>query len=395
MALIPVTDKFHVVDTSIPTVNKGSAQANSGREAYTMQDVIDTVGSTGGSQPVATGLSAQGIDNTTTSIMSYGINIFTIADASNYATKLPQPITGQSAVIINNTLQEIYVYPSNVGGQINNLAIDAPYAVPPDGIAVTFVCTENPLPGEWNTVINAVPPAPIVYEFSMDTSASGSNGVAFGHEGIPGATQSSSNPAGGIFGDSTGSYGSDVVPSVSMSNTAPPGPIIWGSTLPGSYNTLAPDAGIVANCKIETNVVAADFVAGTVGTGFELKLRRYFQNNASGTPPYQITNQFQLFQVAAYSSTQTGFEFVDSASGTVAPAYAGNIGDEGTLFINSVVPIGGAAQMFSYGNNCIGAAVSFTATDFYYNLACTVSDSTVDLFPKKIYNFRMTLTFSA
>jgi len=44
MALIPNTQKFHTVAGAVDTENKGSAQLNAQRQAFTMQDIADTVG---------------------------------------------------------------------------------------------------------------------------------------------------------------------------------------------------------------------------------------------------------------------------------------------------------------------------------------------------------------
>lgn len=400
MALIPVTDKFHVVDANVPTTNKGSATANAGRQAYTMQDVIDTVGSAGSSQPVFSGLSAQGTDNTTTSIMSYGINVFTTVDSgSNYATKLPQPVTGQSVTVINNSSVGLYVYPSNVGGQVNNLPIDTPYLVPPNGVGVTFYCTANPAPGVWNTVTAATPPPPIVYEWSMDTTtATGSAGVAFGYYGIPGPNQSSNNPPGGIFGNSTGSFGGDTVPTISMSNTAAPaGPINWGSTLPGSYNTLAPDLGTVSKVKIDTNFRRSVDVIGAPTspplTSFIFALKRYWQNNATGIPAWQIQNGVQMYQENSPDLTTPGWNEVTSSATVVAPAYNGNIGDEGTLYNHDLAPFLGASAAFQPDLNSLGQYVSTSVTDFYYALELALADGTS--LAEKIYKFRVTIEFSA
>ena len=43
MSTIPSGQKFHTVPSNVQTVERGSALANSQREIYTMQDVIDTV----------------------------------------------------------------------------------------------------------------------------------------------------------------------------------------------------------------------------------------------------------------------------------------------------------------------------------------------------------------
>jgi len=44
---LQLTDKIHTVSTDIDTANRGSAQANAGREAYTLQDVKTLIGSGG------------------------------------------------------------------------------------------------------------------------------------------------------------------------------------------------------------------------------------------------------------------------------------------------------------------------------------------------------------
>jgi len=44
MATIPAGQKFHTVSAHVDTTNKGSAQANSDREVFTMQDIEDSVG---------------------------------------------------------------------------------------------------------------------------------------------------------------------------------------------------------------------------------------------------------------------------------------------------------------------------------------------------------------
>jgi len=48
MAIIPKEQKFHTVSSTVDTTDRGSAEFQSQREVYTMQDVIDSV-SAGGS----------------------------------------------------------------------------------------------------------------------------------------------------------------------------------------------------------------------------------------------------------------------------------------------------------------------------------------------------------
>lgn len=47
MTNIPAGTKFHGVDPSVETVNKGSATANALRDAYTIDDMVNYIGAKG------------------------------------------------------------------------------------------------------------------------------------------------------------------------------------------------------------------------------------------------------------------------------------------------------------------------------------------------------------
>ena len=98
---------------------------------------------------VRAALSASTTSSATTSICSYGVNVFEYVTLNNIAAKLPQPVTGKSVRVINNGNTLLKMYPSNVGGQINNLPINEPAIIPPDGNLYEFICIKNPLPGAW------------------------------------------------------------------------------------------------------------------------------------------------------------------------------------------------------------------------------------------------------
>jgi hypothetical protein len=98
---------------------------------------------------VSTALSASGTTQSTTSICIYGVNVFEYVTTTHQATKLPQPVTGKSVRIVNNSNAILRVFPSNIGGHINNYPIDTPALIPPDGNLYEFICVENPLPGAW------------------------------------------------------------------------------------------------------------------------------------------------------------------------------------------------------------------------------------------------------
>jgi hypothetical protein len=95
-------------------------------------------------------LSAEGTTLANTDLtLSYGVNIITTATATNYACKLPLPVTGKMVYVINKSNMSVLLYPSMAGGQINNNPIGDPAIIPADGRSYQFICTENPLPGEW------------------------------------------------------------------------------------------------------------------------------------------------------------------------------------------------------------------------------------------------------
>jgi hypothetical protein len=50
---------------------------------------------------------------------------------------------------VNNGSTFLKIFPSNVGGKINNYPVDTPAIIPSDGKPYEFICIENPLPGEW------------------------------------------------------------------------------------------------------------------------------------------------------------------------------------------------------------------------------------------------------
>ncbi len=83
-------------------------------------------------------LVANNTNSNTTAILNYGVNVFRTVTVTNYAAKLPQPKTGRTTIIVNNSDGIITLYPSNIGGRINNYAINMPATVPPDGKPYTF-----------------------------------------------------------------------------------------------------------------------------------------------------------------------------------------------------------------------------------------------------------------
>ena len=92
MATIPAGQKFHTVSAHVDTTNKGSAQANSNREVFTMQDIEDSVG--GG---LVTSLTTTG-DSGAATLVSGVLNIPTpISAPLVWSAQLAQSSTGNPA----------------------------------------------------------------------------------------------------------------------------------------------------------------------------------------------------------------------------------------------------------------------------------------------------------
>jgi len=334
-----------------------------------LRKVLLSLSSKGGTLDVFQGLTANGTTSATTSVMEYGVNVFTTATATDYCTKLPQPTTGMSTTVLNNSGSMIYIHPSNPGGKINNLAIDTPLGIPNDGIAVTFICTLNPLPGVWNTVYNT-PGTEIVYEWEFDhttgtmTSAHGLPGGVFGAPNSPA-------PGGGFY------------PSPTFTIDPYTGAMIWNQTSLDMVNTLSPAAGIIDSVRLDTNVIATDLPGG-VGNGFGTSIERFWHNAA---PPYMIYNQSKIKRAYVLSFPGSAYNFFEtSVAGSPAYVSPGVIGAGGTLYSPDIDWFVGGPGVL--GMNTIGAADAISTTDYYYTIESFISAA----MPTKLYKFKMTIT---
>jgi hypothetical protein len=243
-------------------------------------------------------LSAEGTDNTTTAVMEYGVNVFTTASPTDFCAKLPQPVTGKRSVIVNMSTQAISVHPSNVGGRINNLPVDQPLVIPNDGKAYEFICTENPLPGEWNVI---APPATSQYQ-GVEIEVAHTNGVDTNRFGITTATLAATVGSG-----IDGNQNLTLIPAVAG----------WIS-----LNQLA----TMTRLKVYTNILQSDLASNYIQVGV-----------------------YQAYKTAVNASTsgiRSYIRFLPSGSGTyLAPVGVLNsppeIGDTNTMYYEQVAIIGG------------------------------------------------------
>lgn len=278
------------------------------------------------------GLNASGTSISTGSICGYGVNVFTGVTSTDYATKLPQPVTGKAVKIINLSNSGLSVFPSNVGGKINNNGVSQSVLIPPDGKLYEFVCVVNPLPGAW------VWSAPATGQYD--------SGEILGPL-ITGGTTTSSSPKQGIVmadSDHVGVFKTfNAGTQFSYEGRFKP-LIISGANQSTSVITdlylkpATPWLGI-SKIKVYTNLADCD-ISGTTGT-FNFQMMGTFAKNyyATGT----TTNGLETWQLndfinvgASNAGTITPVTIlIDKVPGT--PLVTGstlqdNIGDPGTYF---------------------------------------------------------------
>lgn len=240
-------------------------------------------------------LSAQGTNVNTTSLLTYGTNIFTTVTTANLATKLPSPTIGKSLGIVNKGLVGISVYPSNVGGLINGV-VDTPVYIPPDGIQYTFHCIDNPLPGAWTITL----PATMQMEIG-EMSVAHTNGVA--------------NSGGGVGTYISSSFGAGLDGSQNLLLT--PVSTYWKTLNPGS-----PIPHFATKLKVYTNILASDLV-----TTVQLWREQAYKTAANAVTSGQ--REVLLF-TSAGAAPDTGFGTVEVVN--PGPVYSGNVGDFNTMY---------------------------------------------------------------
>jgi len=242
-------------------------------------------------------LSADGVDNTTTAVMEYGVNVFTTASPTDFCAKLPQPVTGKRSVIVNMSTQAIAVHPSNVGGRINNLPIDQYLVIPNDGNAYEFICTENPLPGEWNII---APPAISQYQ-GVEIDVAHTNGGATNAYGYSTATITSSAGAGVSGGNLT----------------------LTGNWL--SENQVA----TMTRLKVYTNILPADLDSDLAPDAISTAVLTAFLSDASTATSGQRITPF-FYKAGNYDGSVSQIGTLNSPP---------LIGDTGTLYYELPLPL--------------------------------------------------------
>ena len=112
--------------------------------------ITGTTNITNATYVVNDNLDASGTTSATTSIVNYGVNVFTGVTLTDKATKLPTANVGGSVKVINKGTQPLDIFPNTLNGTINNLSPNIALEVPADGKLYEFVCIKNSTTDSWS-----------------------------------------------------------------------------------------------------------------------------------------------------------------------------------------------------------------------------------------------------
>ena len=321
---IHVTGGTYTAGTTTFTNNTGGTFSVSGYSTGGSSNISDAI------YTVNNNLNANNTTTATTSVCIYGVNVFTGVTNTNLATKLPQPVTGKSVKIINNGLTTLAVFPSNIGGQINNLPINTPALIPADGKLYEFICIVNPLPGIWTFTA----PATGQYdsgEISISITARTSSGFN------PVISAYDSTRVGNTLEFNSSNYGYNGKAKSNIQQRQ------FGGAYYLSFRPDTPWLGI-AKVKVYTNLIDDE------DNNTEVRV------NASGEADYYSLFDGSLLTNGPSSSNTQIFRFGlnNKIAGTAVPASTThtsiNVGDNGTQWGEKVA------------NTDIDSDVSFDAT---------------------------------
>lgn len=336
MAINPTTLKA-LIDTQITneTIDFAITPAEVGGR---MKDTIDYSTEVATIYDVQTGLVANGTSISTTSVLSYGVNVFSTSTSTNYATKLPTPTTGKSLKVVNNGVHPISIYPSVSGGFIGTLPASSPITIPNNGQVYEFICVVNPTPGSW-TVSNVTETNIYYAELVIShTTGTETNKVGLNTAGLV--------PAAGLGLDGNGNI------------------LFTGQW--ASENSTA----TLTNLLIQSNVLGSDCASG-------------FGND-------RIAASFlTAYKTSSNSTTNGDRHQIDFKPGGF---YTGSISPTGSL--NSPIQIGDTDTLYAnllasseLVNEQIGTGGDFSR--YYYTFAINIPASAAT----KVYKFKYTLTY--
>ena len=302
---------------------------------------------------VNNGLVLEGTTSASTSQAVYGVNVVNSSTTSNFATRLPDPVTGRQTVIINNSTMPISVFPSVAGGSINGSTTGSAL-IPNDGRSYLFYCIENPLPGAWSWNPPALGQIELL-EIAVSHSSTGIGGTSTNAYGI-------GNPGAQIITGSntwyeniSGSYGGSGIINFH------PNQDYWGTTNFDPARTLV-------RTKVYSNFKASDSP--------DLFL--------TGAPIIQRKTTFFSDANTVVNYTGGGLLYLNQSVNAGPSGSSVEIGDAGTYY---GIQDANTAQASPPETDSIGIG---TFSPFYYSYQITIPGG----LDTKVYKFKIFLEHS-
>ncbi len=347
---IPNGTKFIGISQNVDLTERKSKFLNSLTEPYTIEDIRTSAGT----DSVYDNLVAQGTDETTTLVLDYGVSIITTSTIDDYAAKLPQPITGRSTRVVNTSGFPVYVYPSNVGGQINDLPVDTPALLPADGKLYNFVCIENPLPGQWSVQL----PSNVILELGT-LEVNHTNGVDSNYRGTYTAYPYTDPEAYINLQAGTGNI-------VLNANTE------WMSL---------PVSSVAVRSGYYTNILPTDIAAG-FNEKISIQRMTFFATAYNASISWGGGDWTELFP--SIPSSTIGVV----ATGGIAPTVPVEIGQTGTYAGETPVYTPQTANQFAVTNLGLSNGTQFS--DYYFTYAINIPASAAT----KLYKVKIFVEYS-
>jgi len=221
------------------------------------------------------------------------------------------------------------VYPSNVGGRINNYPVDTPAILPPDGMPYEFICIENPLPGEWTFSA----PATGQYdsgEISVSLTAGSANGY---NPWVTAINSTKYTVTDASFSTMTwAQYGKNKP--AQLPTPQPSTNTVYTYDYATAFRPETPWKGI-AKIKVYTNLLASVDEFGDPVDNGEIRLNAVgeadYYDIATGNPINNAENNYRMLFQLYPSNVIPG---TPTSSGSLYTA--ANVGDPGTIWTEKV-----------------------------------------------------------
>lgn len=309
-------------------------------------------------------ISMQGTSSATTNVLlSYGVNVITGSNSTDFCAKLPEPVKGKNVIVVNTADYKARIFPSSSAGTLNGVT-NGFVEVQPNRLAVNFTCYDNPAPGGWGILSPAGTTAnTLTYPILEINHISGSVDSKYF-----GAYQYTSSA---YYGLGTGVYSGSYIPDFTPGGAS------------ATYWTTETFPAQITRVRVYTNMVAED-IAPYDGNSQGLKVSWFLMGEGHFTAYNGVTYgpraEFSMYGYeysgTKYFYTGDGVDIVPTGGYPVSSPP--EIGDAGTLYFDGTP--------FSFGVG-IGPVGNYSPN--YYGFFFKIGGA----YATKTYKFKVELDY--